>query len=104
MVQKVKGNVDLTENRDFMESYSGTTLHNGITSLGRTLRINDPNEILLTGTRIERVAKRMEYSFCVPDGHCDRCGDTNPLHFLKKDSLCDKCRAILFEDKVWWRE
>lgn len=90
----MKNNVDLTENRDFKDS-------NLIDSLNQ----ESPNlhEILLTGTREKRMDKKIARSFCMADNHCDCCGDTNPLHFIYKDSLCDKCSERVSESKLWWR-
>ena len=93
----MKSNVDLTENRDFGDIHSGARFD--------TLNRESPNlhEILLTGTKEKRMVKKIARSFCLADNHCDCCGDTNPLHFIYKDSLCDECSARVSESKLWWR-
>lgn len=94
----MKDNVDLTEGRDFRKvrlSLSGILLKEKKQPLKMEPKDNwEPfSELVLTGNRTQRQSKNIAQSFAESDNCCDCCGDTNPLHFMAGDSLCDRCKA-----------
>lgn len=102
----MKRNVDLTDNFDFSRYKIPDEKYYDEQSFYEN--VEDVYEIFFTGNATQREAKRIVNSFSIQDNFCDKCGDTNPLHFLSKSSLCDKCLVELEEqltkkygDKPW---
>lgn len=100
----MKDNVDLTEKRNFRKTRPSLP---AILFQGKTFPFKmkpkdnwEPfSELILTGNKKQRSYKQIAQSCSVPDNCCDCCGDTNPLHFIARDSICDRCKKVL-EDKT----